>query len=78
MSPILDRISQEYENEVDLVKIDADLPQNEALLRDYGVMSIPTLILLKDTQIVGVKVGQQSEVLLREWLDDALEGVYSV
>lgn len=76
MSPVLDRLALEYQNSLDLVKVDADLDNNEDLLREYDVMTIPTLILFKDGKIIGRKTGQQSEVILREWIDDALEGVY--
>jgi thioredoxin-like negative regulator of GroEL len=73
----LDRISQEYQDKLDLVKVDADKPENEDLLRQFDVKSIPTLVLLAGDTVVGVKVGQTSEIALREWIDDALEGVYS-
>ena len=74
---MLDRISQEYQDKLDLVKVDADKPENEDLLRQFDVKSIPTLVLLAGDTVVGVKVGQTSEIALREWIDDALEGVYS-
>lgn len=63
---------------MDLIKVDADLDTNEDLLREYDIMSIPTLILLDGDRVVGKMVGQKSEVVLREWIDDALEGVYYV
>ena len=77
MAPILDRLSQEYQDKIDLIKVDADLETNEDLLRKYDVMSIPTLVLLDGDRVVGQMVGQKSQVVLQEWIDDALEGVYS-
>ncbi len=78
MAPILDRLAQENEGKLELIKVDADLESNEDLLRKYEVMSIPTLILLDGDTVVGQMVGQKSQVVLQEWIDDALEGVYSV
>lgn len=57
-----------------LLKVNADLPENEQLLRDYDVMSIPTLVLLDaDGKELSKMVGQQSKIVLREWLEDNLK-----
>ncbi len=78
MAPILDRLAQDNEGKLDLIKVDSDLESNEDLLRKYDVRSIPTLILLDGDTVVGQMVGQKSQVVLQEWIDDALEGVYSI
>ena len=49
MHPIIDEIINEY-SELKVIKIDVD--KNEDIARNYAIMSIPTLILLKDGNIV--------------------------
>ena len=51
LSPILDEISKE----VTVVKIDVD--KHEQLARDYGIMSVPTLIFFKDKNEVDKHIG---------------------
>lgn len=69
----------EYDT-IELQKIDADDPANESRMQEFDIRSIPTLILIDEDSgiVVGQMVGQKSEAVLREWFDDALEGVYSV
>lgn len=70
---MLDKLAQEYENEIDLVKVDADDPVNEDLMRKHNVMSMPTLVLLQNDNVLGALVGGQSYTDLNAWLDINLE-----
>ena len=45
VSPALEELALDYEEEVDFYKIDVD--KNRALMEAFGVRSIPTVILLK-------------------------------
>lgn len=81
MAPILDKVLKEFDN-LELVKVDADVPENEDLLRDYDVRSIPTLVLVNnDGEIISALVGAHSKDQLKDWLkteigvDDTLEEV---
>jgi thioredoxin-like negative regulator of GroEL len=79
MAPILERVAQDYSEQLELVKVDSDVPANEELLRQYDVMSIPTLVLLnEDREVLGKQVGQKSELALREWLDINIQFVEGV
>ncbi len=51
LSPVLEEISKE----VTVVKIDVD--KHEQLARDYGIMSVPTLIFFKDKNEVDKHIG---------------------
>ena len=51
LSPVLEEISKE----VTVVKIDVD--KHEKLARDYGIMSVPTLIFFKDKNEVDKHIG---------------------
>ncbi len=45
IAPIVDEIATEYEGKLRVAKVDAD--ENQEILMNYGIMSIPTLILFK-------------------------------
>ena len=67
--PILDRLSEEVsEEELKIVKMDVD--ENPATARDFGIMSIPTLLFKKDGQVVkqvaGVHTAQQIKAIVAE------------
>jgi len=57
VSPLVDEIARENEGKLKVMKLDVD--ENEQTAMQYGVMSIPTLILFKDgrpvERIVGYK-----------------------
>lgn len=48
IAPIVDELSGEYEGKVKIVKLNVDESQDIAM--QYGVMSIPTLIMFKGGQ----------------------------
>lgn len=64
LGPILENVSKNIE----VLKVDVDKFEN--LARNYSVMSIPTLILLKKGQIVDKKIGFIPEVMLNEWINN--------
>ncbi len=67
---MIERVLDNYQNQYDLVKVDADNLNNEDLLRQYDIRSIPTLIVLdSDGQFVSAKVGELSESELKAFLD---------
>ncbi len=55
MNPILDELEKELGDKVAIEKINVD--ENQEMASKYGVMSIPTYIILKDDQEVGRKIG---------------------
>ena len=46
IAPVLDEIAEEYDSQLRVVKLDVD--SNGQTAMQYGVMSIPTLIVFKD------------------------------
>jgi thioredoxin 1 len=57
VASVLDRIAEEREGEITLVKVNIDEEQDLALR--YGVMSIPTMILFRDGQPAAQVMGAQ-------------------
>ena len=66
MHPIIDEIINEY-SELKVIKIDVD--KNEDIARNYAIMSIPTLILLKDGNIVEKNIGFTPKDKLDNWIN---------
>jgi len=67
VSPILDEIAGEKGAKLTVAKVNID--QNPETPQKYGVRGIPTLILFKDGQPVGTKVGALPKSKLVEWID---------
>lgn len=55
MAPVLEEIKKELVGKVEVEEINVD--ENQAKASEYGVMSIPTYIIIKDGQEVGRKIG---------------------
>lgn len=59
MEPILEEIEKELGEKIEIIKINVD--ENQEKASKYGVMSIPTYIILKDNKEVGRKIGVTSK-----------------
>jgi thioredoxin 1 len=55
VSPVLQKIADEREGALKLVKVNID--ENQELAGRYGVMSIPTMILFKDGEPAAAAIG---------------------
>lgn len=70
-APILEQLAEEYdESELKIVKMDVD--ENQETPQQFGIMSIPTLLLKKDGEVVNKAVGVQSKEQLRAMIDQYL------
>lgn len=66
IAPLLDTIAEEYAGKLTVAKMNIDdSPQTP---QKYGVRGIPTLMLFKDGEIEGTKVGALSKVQLVEFI----------
>lgn len=70
IAPMLEEISEEYSGKVKIGKLNVD--QNRSIAAQFGVMSIPTLILFKDGEMVDQMVGAQPKENLVKILDAVL------
>ncbi len=64
IAPVLEELDGELSDTVKIVKVDVD--ENPETAGKFGVMSIPTLILLKDGEVVDKVVGFQPKEALAE------------
>lgn len=67
LSPVLDDISNEYDGKLKVVKVNVD--ENTVTAATYGVRGIPTLLLIKDGQVIGTKVGSLPKSQLTAFID---------
>jgi thioredoxin 1 len=70
IAPILDELAGELKDKARIVKINVD--ENPMVAGQFGVMSIPTLLLFKNGQKVDQKVGGQAKPQLKAFIDQAL------
>lgn len=71
MKPIFEKIAPEYEGKVKFEKVDVESDVERA--SKFGVMSIPTFVILKDEQEVARKMGAMPEQALKNWIDSNLD-----
>jgi thioredoxin 1 len=60
--PIVDRVADHVNSIAKVIKVDVDQAQSVAM--QFGVQSIPTLVILKDGKLVESFVGVQTEATL--------------
>jgi len=70
IAPVLEELAQEYDGKAKIVKINIDDNQNTPA--QFGVRSIPTLILFKNGNEVEKIIGAQSKDKLKTMIDSAL------
>ena len=70
IGPILEELAPEYEGRVNIAKIDVDA--NPKTPQQYGIRSIPTLILFKNGVVEAQQVGAVSKKQLAEFLEKNL------
>jgi thioredoxin 1 len=67
MAPVLDELAQEYDGRVRIGKVNID--EFQALAGQYGIQSIPTLLLFQKGQVADQVVGLRSKRDLKSRLD---------
>jgi thioredoxin 2 len=70
VSPALENLARTYAGRVKLVKVNVD--EAQGLARRFNAQSIPTLLLMRDGEVIDRQVGAAPESALRRWLDGAL------
>ena len=70
LEPIVDQLAGEYEGRVKVVKVDVDHAPSTAA--KYGILSVPTLLIVKDGTIKDQVVGLVSKQALSDRVDRVL------
>ena len=71
VAPVVDELAEEYEGRVSFGKVNVD--GSPKIASQYGIMSIPTLILFKDGKPVSNIIGFRPKDELKQNLEAALE-----
>ncbi len=64
MAPIIDQLATEYEGKVKIGKVNTD--ENRSIASKYNIMSIPTIIFIKDGEVVETTVGALPKQVLEQ------------
>ena len=70
VGPIVEELAHEYNGKVEFGKVNVD--DVPTIASNYGVMSIPTLIMFKDGKPVEQVIGYKPKNELKKLLDNAL------
>jgi thioredoxin 2 len=70
VAPVLERLASRYAGRLKVVKVNVD--DNPQIARTYDASSIPTLVMLKDGEVVGRVVGAQPEPALAQQIEPLL------
>jgi len=71
VAPLVEKLAKDHEGRLKVVKVNTD--ENPDLLTQYGIMSIPTLILFKNgkeiERVIGFNPGKINEMVSRNVAD---------
>ncbi|MEN9373317.1 MAG: hypothetical protein RIR79_869 [Pseudomonadota bacterium] len=67
IAPTLEEIAVEYQDRLTVAKVNVD--HSKIAPAKYGVRGIPTLMLVRDGQVVATKVGAVSKQQLRAFIE---------
>ncbi|MFN3679817.1 MAG: thioredoxin [Thermosynechococcus sp.] len=70
VAPVVDEIANEYQGRVKVVKVNTD--ENSKVATDFGIRSIPTLMIFKDGQKVDILVGAVPKTKIQATLEQFL------
>ncbi len=70
VAPVVDEIAQQYEGQVKVVKVNTD--ESPSVASQYGIRSIPTLMVFKGGQRVDMVVGAVPKATLANTLEKYL------
>jgi thioredoxin 1 len=74
IAPALEELAVEFDGKVKIAKLNTD--ENQTAMK-YGIMSIPTLLVFKDGQVVDQIVGALPKQMIAEKLNYYAQGVVS-
>lgn len=70
IGPSIEQLAQEYEGRAKVVKLDVD--NNNEIAAQFGIMSIPALLVFKNGKVVDQMIGAAPKANIAALLDRAL------
>ena len=71
MKPVFEEVEKQYEGKVTFKKVNVDADPSEA--QKYGIMSIPTFVIVKDDKEVDRRMGAMPKDQLVSFIDSNLK-----
>ena len=68
LSPIVEEVANELDGKVKVCKVNID--EQEELAAQYGIMVIPTLLIIKDGKVIKKTTGYMSKEELLEFINN--------
>lgn len=70
LAPVLESLASEMAGQITIGKV--NVYENPETASQFGIRGIPTMILFKDGEKVGTKVGFMPKDTLKEWLQSVI------
>jgi len=70
IGPALEEIAGELDGKVKIVKMNVD--ENQQIPAQFGIRSIPTLMLFKDGKVIATKVGAAPKTAIANWIRESM------
>lgn len=70
-TPVIETLSDQYDGRVDFLKMNVD--EEQAVPQKFGIMSIPTLLIMKDGEVKEKLVGFHDENRLSAIIDQYID-----
>ena len=66
LAPLVEEASNEFKDKIKVCKIDVDV--NRDIAAEYGIRSIPTLMIFENGMLVGTEIGALTKLQLEEFI----------
>jgi thioredoxin 1 len=67
VGPIIEELATEYNGQVNVGKVDVD--NNQQVSLNYGIRSIPTVLFIKNGQVIDKIVGAASKAIYKQKIE---------
>jgi len=66
LAPLVEDASEEFKDKIKVCKMDVDV--NRDIASEYGIRSIPTLMIFENGTLVGTEIGALTKLQLEEFI----------
>jgi thioredoxin 1 len=70
LAPVIEELANDFDGKAIIGKVDVD--ENESLAMRFGIMSIPTVLIFKDGEMVDKHVGFRQKTQLADAINNVL------
>ncbi len=70
LSPVIDELAEDFKGKAKICKVNTDEEQDLAV--EYGVRSVPTMLFMKDGEVIETLIGAQSKQAIADKLNSLL------